>query len=119
GEAGEADDGGDEDDERRPEERLAPDRIDGILERQRAAVRVSDEVQGRRAVDPPARLADRQPGRRRPVLPLDVGEGARNGAVRGQPDDDRDEATVAVRLRDVTLAVRRIRQAVQQNGRAY
>ena len=65
--------------------------------------------------DAAARLADRQPGRRLPVLPLDVGQRRRHGAVRGQPGQERDEAAVAVELADVPPAVRGVGQAVQED----
>ena len=70
---------------------------------------------GAGALDPPARLAHRQPRGRHPVFPAHVGQAGRHGAVPRQADADRDEAAVAVALRDVPQAVRRVRQPVQQH----
>jgi hypothetical protein len=58
-------------------------------------------------------------GGRRPVLPFDVGEAGGDGAVPGQTDHDRDKAVIAICPRDMALAVRRVRQAMQQYHGAH
>ena len=82
------------------------ERIERVLHRERAAVRESDDVQRALRSRKPPRFPDGEARRLRPLLPFDVGESARNGAVSGQPDGDGDVAVVRVAPRDVTQAVR-------------
>ena len=86
--------------------------------RQRAAVRVADQMERRCRTGATARLADCQAGRRLPVLPVDVGEARGHRAVSRQADGDRQPAVRAVRLRDVPGAVRRVGETVQQHDGA-
>src|SRR6202040_421294 len=71
-----------------------------------------------RSADAPSRLSDGEPRRRHPVLPLDVGQGARNGAVRWQPDRDRDIAVFAIAPGDMAQTIGRIRQPMQEYHRS-
>src|SRR5262249_58693894 len=80
----------DQDDASRPRQGEIVESVERILKRERAAVRVADQMQRQRSPGAPARLAHRETRRSRPVLPLDVRQRARNRAVRGEPGRDRD-----------------------------
>ena len=94
------------------------DRFERIFHGQRAAVREPDQMQWPRGGHTPACLADRKPRGGHPIFPAHVGQAGRHGAVPRQADADRDEAAIAVELRDVPQAVGRVRQPVQQHHRA-
>ena len=64
------------------------------------------------------RLAHGEARGRIPVLPFDVGQGGRNGAMGRHPDRHGDKAVVAIAARDVAQAVGRIGEPVQQDDRA-
>ena len=125
GDAGEAREFGDADHRRDQHEPVGArqlgvlDRVQRVLHRQRTAVREADEMQRLARPDASAGLADREPRRRRPVLPFDLGERRRHGAVRRQAWDDRDIAPLAVELADMPLAERRVREPMQQHGRTH
>ncbi len=121
GEAGEAGDP----DHRRYEDQpigafqpVVAERVERVFERQRAAVRVADDMQRLAGARAPAAFADGKAGRGHPVLPFDLGEGARNRAVARKPDADRDKAVGAIELGDMAQAERRVGQPVQQDDRA-
>ena len=101
-----------------PRQPLVVDGIEGVLHRQRAAVGEADDMERPRRANAPASLADGKTGRGVPVLPFDVGQGRRHGAVARHPDRHGDEAAVAIGARDVAQAVRRIGQPVQQDDGA-
>ena len=72
-------------------------------------------MQRRRRSDATARFPHGEPRRCRPIFPFGVDQPGRNGAVTGQPDDNRDKAMVPIKPGDVALAVGRVGQAVQQH----
>ncbi len=98
-------------------ELLLVEGVQSVHHGERAAGRIPDQMQRPRRTDAAARLPDRQSRCRQPVLPMNAGQGAGDGAVAGQPDGDRDVTGVAISRRDVTKAVGRVRQPVQQNDR--
>ena len=124
GEAGKARERGDADHRRDQDDAVGArelrilERVERIFHGERAAVGEPDQMQRPTRPDPPARLAHRQPGGGQPVFPLRP-RPVRSGRCRGrQPDRDRDVAVRAVAARDVTQAVGRVRQPVQEHHRA-
>ncbi len=94
------------------------DRVERVLHRQRATVRVADDVQRPPRAGPSHRLAHREPGRRGPILPMDLAQARRDRAVPGKPWHDRHEAAVPITPRDLAHAVGRVGEAVQEDDRA-
>ena len=121
---GEPCEGGDPDHRRDQDDAIGPGQlrivegVERVLHRERAAVGEPDQMQGARGTDAPPGLSHRETRRFRPVLPVDVGQGGRHGAMRRQPDRDGDIAVLPVPPREVAQAVRRIGQSVQQHDRA-
>ncbi len=91
------------------------DRVERVLDRQRAAVGEADEVQRLAGADPAAGLTHGEPGGGGPVLPGDVGECGRHGAVGRQARHDDQPAPLAVELADVAAAVGGVGEAVQED----
>src|SRR5271169_587215 len=75
-------------------------------------------MQWRRWRNTTARLSYGKARRCHPIFPINVNQSCRNGAVPGQPDHNRNKAVVTVKPRDMTLAVWRVSQTVQQHHRA-
>ena len=64
-----------------PRQLLVVESIEGILHRQRAAVGEAHDVQRLLRAGTPSRLAHGEPRGRVPILPFDVGQAGRHGAV--------------------------------------
>ena len=92
------------------------ERFQGVVQGERAAIGEADQMQGLARRHAPPRLAHREPGGCRPVLPVDRGQRTRHGAVRGQARHQGHEAAVAVGLGDVALAEGCVGEAVQEDG---
>ena len=98
-----------------PRQPLVVDGVERVFHRQRAAIGEADDMERLGRADAPAGLANRQTRCRVPVLPFDIGQRRRHGAVRRHPDRHRDEAPVAVVPCNVAQAVGRIGQAMEEN----
>ena len=89
--------------------------IQHIFQREGAAVGKSDQMQRCRRAGAPFRFPHGQSRGREPLLPAHLGQRAGNGSVCRQADRDHGPATIAITPGDMTKAVRRVGQAVQQN----
>ena len=92
--------------------------VQRVLHGQGAAVGEAHEMDRLVGADPAARLLDREAGGGLPVLPVDVGQRRRDGAVRGQAGQEGKPAAVAVEPADVAAAVGGVGEPVQEDHRA-